>query len=337
MIRKLNNTFRKDIEKLIIEKIKKVTKKDFNSLLNLQEQIGDEWFSLDEANQTKIGSELYFLDEENQTYHKLLNDISEQLDMDFYFQKTVTIRAHPYYHNSTYWYHLDTNTFNQHPEQYNVFIPITTEDVGFSLVSSWFTKLSLILTNNDIKKLDKRKSLGKTLSKTKYIIDADPVKDYQLPDWVMNCAKQNEVKLDQKAAILIAEFLGNDLAAVDKNIQKLKLLVSSNQMVNIEMVQKHIGFSKDFNLFELTDALAAMNVQKASFIAQHFGKNNKNHPIVVTIGHLYGFFTKLMKYHFYERKLSEDNLNQYFKIGFKVFPSLLGFSFIENNFGSEGP
>ena len=159
MIRKLNNTFRKDIEKLIIKKIKKVTKKDFDSLLNLQEQIGDEWFSLDEANQTKIGSELYFLDEENKTYHKLLNDISEQLDMDFYFQKTVTIRAHPYYHNSTYWYHLDTNTFNQHPEQFNVFIPITTEDVGFSLVPAWFTKLSLILTNNDIKKLDKRKFL----------------------------------------------------------------------------------------------------------------------------------------------------------------------------------
>ena len=86
MIRKLNNTFRKDIEKLIIKKIKKVTKKDFDSLLNLQEQIGDEWFSLD-GNQTKIGSELYFLDEENKTYHKLLNDISEQLDMDFYFQK----------------------------------------------------------------------------------------------------------------------------------------------------------------------------------------------------------------------------------------------------------
>ena len=57
------------------------------------------------------------------------------------------------------------------------------------------------------------------------------------------------------------------------------------------MVQKHIGFSKDYNLFELTDAIAAMNVQKAGFIAYHFGKNNKSHPIVVTIGHLYGFFT----------------------------------------------
>ena len=112
MIRKLNNTFRKEIEKLIIKKIKKVTKKDIDSLLNLQEHIGDDWFSVDEANQTKIGSELYFLDEGNKTYHKLLNDISEQLDMDFYFQKTVTIRAHPYYHNNTYWYHLDTNTFN---------------------------------------------------------------------------------------------------------------------------------------------------------------------------------------------------------------------------------
>jgi DNA polymerase-3 subunit delta len=167
------------------------------------------------------------------------------------------------------------------------------------------------------KKLDKRKSLAKILLKNQYLFDADSVKDYLLPDWVMNCAKQNEVNLNQKAAVLISEFLGNDLAAIEKNIQKLKLLAEHNQKVDVEMVQKHIGFSKDFNLFELTDAIAAMNVQKASFIAQYFGKNTKNHPVVVTIGHLYGFFTKLIKYHFYERKLSERDLAT--KIGVHPF------------------
>ncbi len=167
------------------------------------------------------------------------------------------------------------------------------------------------------KKIDKRKSLGKVLSKNNFLFDAEPIRDYQLPDWVMNCAKQNEVKLDQKAAVLIAEFLGNDLAAVNKNIQKLKLFVGTGKVVNIELVQQHIGFSKDYNLFELTDALAAMNVPKATFIAQHFGKNNKIHPLVVTIGHLYGFFTKLMKYHFYENKLGDRELAS--KIGVHPF------------------
>jgi DNA polymerase-3 subunit delta len=167
------------------------------------------------------------------------------------------------------------------------------------------------------KKLDKRKSLGKLLSKNQFLIDAEPVKDYLLPDWVANNAKQKQIKLDQKAAVLISEFLGNDLAAIDKNIQKLKLLIKPNDIVNVELVQKHIGFSKDFNLFELTDSIAEVNIKKATFIAQHFGKNNRIHPIVVTIGHLYGFFTKLMKYHFYESKLGERELAA--KIGVHPF------------------
>ena len=158
------------------------------------------------------------------------------------------------------------------------------------------------------KKIDKRKSLGKVLSKNKFLFDAEPIKDYHLPDWVINCAKSNELKLDQKAAVLISEFIGNDLAAIDKNMKKLKLLAKDGTVINVGMVQQHIGFSKDFNLFELTDAIAAMNIQKAGFIAKHFGKNSKTYPIIVTIGHLYGFFTKLMKYHFHERQLGDQQL-----------------------------
>ena len=158
------------------------------------------------------------------------------------------------------------------------------------------------------KKVDKRKSIGKLLSKNNFIFDFDPIKDYQLPDWVISCANENKVKLDSQATVLIAEFLGNNLSEIEKNIQKLKLLLKNNETVNVDMVQKHIGFSKDYNLFELTDAIAAMNVQKAGFIAYHFGKNNKSHLIVVTIGHLYGFFTKLMKFHFYKDTMNDNQL-----------------------------
>ena len=66
--------------------------------------------------------------------------------------------------------------------------------------------------------------------------------------------------------------MGNNLSEIEKNIQKLQLLISEGQIVDIDMIQKHIGFSKEYNLFELTDAIAAMNIQKAGFIAHHFGK-----------------------------------------------------------------
>ena len=158
------------------------------------------------------------------------------------------------------------------------------------------------------KKIDKRKSVGKLLSKSNFLFDLELVKDYQLPDWILNCAKINNLAIDPQAIVLLSEFLGNDLSEIEKNIQKLKLLTKDSQVVDADMVQKHIGFSKDYNLFELTDAIAAMNIQKAGFIAYHFGKNSKNHPIVVTIGHLYGFFTKLMKFHFYKDNMGDSQL-----------------------------
>jgi DNA polymerase-3 subunit delta len=158
------------------------------------------------------------------------------------------------------------------------------------------------------KKIDKRKSIGKLLSKSNFLFDLELVKDYQLPDWILNCAKNNNLPIDSQAIVLLSEFLGNDLSEIEKNIQKLKLLNKDSQKVDADMVQKHIGFSKDYNLFELTDAIAAMNIQKAGFIAYHFGKNSKNHPIVVTIGHLYGFFTKLMKFHFYKDNMGDSQL-----------------------------
>lgn len=263
---------------------------------------------------------VYFLQGENTYYideiaNKLLNCVLEESEKDF---------------NQTILYGKDTSVdiildyAKRYPlmSAYQLIVVREAQHLSRSIdqLENYFKNVvssTVLVFCYKGKRIDKRKSVGKVLSKNNFLFDAEPIRDYQLPDWVMNCAKQNEVKLDQKAAVLIAEFLGNDLAAVNKNIQKLKLLVDSNKVVNIELVQQHIGFSKDYNLFELTDALAALNVTKATFIAQHFGKNNKNHPIVVTIGHLYGFFTKLMKYHFYENKLSERELAA--KIGVHPF------------------
>tara|TARA_Y100000589_G_C27186963_1_gene643118 strand:- start:1148 stop:2152 length:1005 start_codon:yes stop_codon:yes gene_type:complete len=167
---------------------------------------------------------------------------------------------------------------------------------------------TILVFNFKNKKLDKRKAVGKLLSQRKFIIDLDAIKDYQIPEWVLSCAKKHQLKMDQKASILISEFLGNDLSSIDSTLQKLKLLISSNQIVDVDIVQQHVGFSKDFNLFELQNAIAAKNIQKANFIAKHFAHNPKNYPLVLTLGNLYSFFTKLMKYHFYVNQLSNTQL-----------------------------
>ena len=263
---------------------------------------------------------IYFLNGEN-TYFidkisdKLLNSVLEDSERDF---------------NETIFYGKESNpemildVCKRYPVMSSYQLVVVREAQHLSKTLSYFENYfkkpvpsTILVFCFKGKKIDKRKSVGKLLSKLNYIYDSDPIKEYQLPDWIISCANENNIKFDRQAIVLFAEFLGNNLSEIEKNIQKLQLLISEGQIVDIDMIQKHIGFSKEYNLFELTDAIAAMNIQKAGFIAHHFGKNNKSHPIVVTISHLYGFFTKLMKFHFYKDLMNDQQISG--KIGVHPF------------------
>ena len=263
---------------------------------------------------------IYFLNGEN-TYFidkisdKLLNSVLEDSERDF---------------NETIFYGKESNpemildVCKRYPVMSSYQLVVVREAQHLSKTLSYFENYfkkpvpsTILVFCFKGKKLDKRKSVGKLLSKLNCIYDLDPIKEYQLPDWIISCANENNIKFDRQAIVLFAEFLGNNLSEIEKNIQKLQLLISEGQIVDIDMIQKHIGFSKEYNLFELTDAIAAMNIQKAGFIAHHFGKNNKSHPIVVTISHLYGFFTKLMKFHFYKDLMNDQQISG--KIGVHPF------------------
>ncbi|MBG15195.1 MAG: DNA polymerase III subunit delta [Crocinitomicaceae bacterium] len=167
------------------------------------------------------------------------------------------------------------------------------------------------------KTLDKRKALGKYLAKQKWLFDCLSLKDYQLNDWVVNYAKAKGLGVEPKAAILLAEFIGNDLSGISSAVSKLEVLVGEKKIITADLVHKNIGFSKDYNIFELQNALSEKNVFKANKIIYHFSKNKKKYPFAVTISSLYTFFTKLMKFHFYEGKLSDQELAK--KVGVHSF------------------
>ena len=167
------------------------------------------------------------------------------------------------------------------------------------------------------KTLDKRKALGKYLATQKWLFDCLSLKDYQLNDWVVNYAKAKGLGVEPKAAILLAEFIGNDLSGISSAVSKLEVLVGEKKIITADLVHKNIGFSKDYNIFELQNALSEKNIFKANKIIYHFSKNKKKYPFAVTISSLYTFFTKLMKFHFYVGKLSDQELAK--KVGVHSF------------------
>ncbi|WP_432411124.1 DNA polymerase III subunit delta [Rasiella sp. SM2506] len=148
------------------------------------------------------------------------------------------------------------------------------------------------------KKLDARKKLAKVLKKEKAVVfESKKLYENQVPDWIVRVVSGKGYSITPKAAQMLTEFLGNDLGKVNNELEKLQLIVKPEQQITPEVVEQNIGISKDFNNFELQNAIGAKNVKKAFAIVQYFAQNPKNHPIVMTVALLYSFFSKLLKYH----------------------------------------
>ncbi|HLV50610.1 MAG TPA: DNA polymerase III subunit delta [Flavobacterium sp.] len=149
------------------------------------------------------------------------------------------------------------------------------------------------------KTLDKRKALYKTLSKSTEaeIFESNKLKDYQVENWVKTFVDEQKMHIEPKAVSMLVEFLGNDLSKIVKEIEKLKIVLKGQQSVNADLIEEHIGISKEYNNFELINAIAYKNEAKAFSIAKNFALNTKNNPFVVTTALLYNFFSRLLQYH----------------------------------------
>ena len=157
------------------------------------------------------------------------------------------------------------------------------------------------------KKIDGRKAIGKTLKKKTVYFESKKLYDNQVPEWITAYLKNKRYSITPQAALLIADFLGNDLSKVVNELEKLTINVLEGNEITPDTVEKNIGISKDFNNFELNKALGTKDVLKANKIIYHFSKNERDHPLVVTIGLMYSFFTNILKFH-YTKDKSRNNI-----------------------------
>lgn len=147
------------------------------------------------------------------------------------------------------------------------------------------------------KSLDKRSKIYKSLEKHAVIFESKKIYDNKIPEWVNNYLQNKGYQIKPNATQLIAEYLGNDLSRVANECDKLLLNIPKGQEIDTSNIEQHIGISKEFNVFELNTALAKRQTQRAFRIAAYFKANPKNNPLVVTLGSLYTFFSKVLLYH----------------------------------------
>ena len=147
------------------------------------------------------------------------------------------------------------------------------------------------------KKLDARKSFTKELKKMGVVFESKKLYDNQIPDWIRRVLAGKGYTITPKAAQMLTEFLGNDLGKIHNELEKLELILDKGAQITPLIVEDNIGISKDYNNFELQNAIGTRDQLKAYGIVQYFANNPKNHPLVVTISLLYSFFSKLLIYH----------------------------------------
>ncbi len=172
------------------------------------------------------------------------------------------------------------------------------------------------------KKIDARKKIGKRLKaaieKHGVFYTSDKVKDWKLTSWISDHVHALGYRIDPRTATLLAEYLGNDLSKIDNELGKLFIDLEPGGDITLELIETNIGISKDFNVFELQNAMLNRNVQKANRIILHFSKNLKEHPIQMLVATLHGFFFKILILQYLQKRgrsgeaAKELRVNPYF-------------------------
>ncbi|MDP2236706.1 MAG: DNA polymerase III subunit delta [Bacteroidales bacterium] len=157
---------------------------------------------------------------------------------------------------------------------------------------------TILVINYKYKKIDGRKSFAKMIDKRGVLFEAKKLYDNNIPDWINKYLQNKDYTITPKAGQIMADFLGNDLHKVRNELEKLMISLPPKSRISEVEVERNIGISKDFNVFELQVALAKRDVLKANRIISHFGSNSKENPVIKTVILLYGFYTKVLKYHY---------------------------------------
>ena len=158
-------------------------------------------------------------------------------------------------------------------------------------------------------KLDARKKLYTAISKCGVVFESTALRDYQIVPWIQQYASEHQIAISERAASLLAEHVGTDLSRLVSELDKLLLVLPKDRpSITPELIESHIGISKDYNNFELRRALGVRDVERTMRIATHFGKNPQENPIPKTISALFGFFYNLLVFHYSEDKNNDQAL-----------------------------
>lgn len=247
----------------------------------------------------KVFKPVYFLMGEESYYIDKISD---------YISKNILSTEEKEFNQTTlYGKDIDVSTIVSEAKQfpfgseYRVVIVKEAQDIrSIDKLESYLDKPSpstILVICYKYKKIDKRKKFGKELSKKTVLFESKKLYENQVPAWIKNYVTELNCSIDDKSCRILTEYLGSDLSKISNELNKLSLNLKSGEQITPKIIEENIGISKDFNIFELQNALGVKDILKSNRIIKHFSENPKNHPFVLTISSLFSYFQKIMIYH----------------------------------------
>jgi DNA polymerase-3 subunit delta len=143
------------------------------------------------------------------------------------------------------------------------------------------------------KKVDGRSRLAKLLKEKAELFSTKKLYDNQLPEWTSGLIHGKGYEITQKALLLLVDHVGNDLSRINNEVDKLLVNLADSRLITEDDIERYVGVSKDYNVFELQDAFAKKDRVKAIRIIQYFESNPKAAPIQLILPSIYNFFSKV--------------------------------------------
>ena len=171
----------------------------------------------------------------------------------------------------------------------------TLEDLSLYCQKPFETTVLVILLHGV--SVDKRKSLYKTVLKQGVIVESLPLRDYEAEQWVTSYYGERGLKAEPEAVKLLVEAAGTDLGKIAVETEKLlKNLPEGVKQITLEDIEKNVGISRQFSIFELTKALSYKDASQAVKVACRVGASPKFAMPMATSA-LFTHFSRILKYH----------------------------------------
>lgn len=209
--------------------------------------------------------------------------------------------------NMTVFYGLDTNIDNvisaarRYPMMAERQVIIVKEAQmmknidNLSLYLKQPTESTVLVFAHKNSSLDKRKKVATDIEREGVLLDSKKMREEQLPSFINGYMREKSLTADNKTIQMLAESIGNDLSRMAGEIDKLSIALPQGTVhISPELVEEHIGISKEFNNFELQNAIVNKDLYKANRIINYFAENPKKNPIQMTLAILFGFFSNVM-------------------------------------------